>query len=155
MIDTLQLSSRFYRSLLAFYPEDLRREYGAEMVLVFADDLACALRNTGLRGVLRVWRCAAAEFICFALPGRLSTPAFRVPAIASVIFTSAMAAQIAALWRHSPDVPRFFHALGVGLTLPVLGTPFIALLAVWACRGQRPVSLELRQENRPCSKSAI
>jgi hypothetical protein len=125
------------------------------MALVFADDLDAARRDQGLRGVLRIWRCALIEFFRFALPGRLSSPAVRVPAIASAIFTSAMTAQISALWRHSPDVPAFFHALGLALTLPVLGTPFVSLVAVWACRGDRPVSLQLRQERPSCSKSTI
>lgn len=155
MIDILPLSSRLYNRLLVLYPEDLRRDFGVEMALVFADDLEAARRDTGLRGVLRIWRCALAEFFRFALPGSLSCPAVRVPAIASAIFTSAMTAQFSALWRHAPGVPAFFHALGIGLTLPVLGTPFISLLAVWACRGDRPVSLQLHQEHPSCSKSAI
>ena len=155
MIDTLQLSSRLYGRLLVYYPEDLRRDYGAEMSLAFAEDLDCARRDSGWVGVFRVWRTAIAEFVRFALPGRLSTPAFRVPAIASAIFVATMAAQVSALWRHAPGVPTFFHALGVALILPLLLTPGISLLAVWACRGRRPLSLQLSQEHAPCSKSAI
>src|SRR5205807_1636717 len=60
MTDALVLSSRLYRRMLILYPEDLRRDYGAEMALVFADDLAAARRERGMRGVVRVWRCALA-----------------------------------------------------------------------------------------------
>jgi hypothetical protein len=155
MIDTVELSSRVYCRLLVYYPEDLRRDYGYEMIQVFAEDLDCARRDAGLPGMLRIWRFAVGEFIRFALPGRLATPTFRVPAIASAVFVSIMAAQVSVLWRHAPGVPPFFHTLGVALTLPVLLTPGISLLAVWACRGRQPVSLHLTQEPPPCSKSAI
>jgi hypothetical protein len=155
MIDTLEVSSRLYGRLLLFYPEDLRRDYGSEMSSVFDEDLECAHRTAGLPGMFRVWRCALAEFIRFALPGRLSAPAVRVPAIASTVFVAAMTAQMSVLWRHAPGVPSFFHALGVALTLPVLLTPGISLLAVWACRSRQPLSLQLRQEHPSCSKSAI
>jgi hypothetical protein len=35
----LRLSSRMYERLVFLYPEDLRREFGDEMALAFADDI--------------------------------------------------------------------------------------------------------------------
>jgi hypothetical protein len=155
MTTTLPLSSRIYARLVRLYPEDLRRDYGAEMVLVFGEDLSAARRQTGWRGVLRTWRCAVAEFIRFALLCRLSSPAFRVPAIATAILGGSMIAQVSALWRHAPNVSAFFHAVGVALLLPILATPIVSLLAVWVCHGHRTISIALHEDHDPCSKSAI
>ena len=41
MTHALPLSLRIYDRLLVLYPEDLRRDHGAEMALVFAEDLDC------------------------------------------------------------------------------------------------------------------
>jgi hypothetical protein len=38
----LSFSSRVYCGMLTLYPEDLRRDFGAEMAGVFAEDLADA-----------------------------------------------------------------------------------------------------------------
>ena len=50
----LQFSIWIYQKLLFLYPEDLRRDFGGEIVLAFADDL----EETG---VIRVWWCALAR----------------------------------------------------------------------------------------------
>jgi hypothetical protein len=144
-----------YTRLLALYPEPLRREFGAEMALVFAEDLESARRDQGLCGVVRVWRCALGEFVRFALPGHLSSPVVRVPAIASGVFICAMTGQIAFFWRHAPSVPAFFQVLAVALFLPMFVTPAVSLLAVWACHERETLSLHLSEERPSCSKSAI
>jgi hypothetical protein len=48
-------SVTLYRTLLAAYPSRFRQEYGAHMVQVFQDCCFQALRNRGVRGVLRLW----------------------------------------------------------------------------------------------------
>jgi hypothetical protein len=71
----LQFSTWMYRKLLFLYPQDLRREFGGEIVLAFAADLEES-------GLLRVWRCALRELITVALPGQASNPVFLSPALA-------------------------------------------------------------------------
>ncbi len=120
MIDLLPLSSRIYRRLLVLYPEDLRRDYGADMAFVFAEDLEAARREAGLRGVVRVWRCALCEFFRFALPDHASSPAVSVPAIWFALSSIIMSAEVALALRHSPRTPRPSHALCAALLLPSL-----------------------------------
>ena len=137
------MSSRVYGRLLRFYPEDLRRDYGADMALFFAEDLENARREAGLRGVIRVWRCALGEFLRFALPGLASHPAVSVPAIWFAFSTVFMSFEVAMLVRHGPHTPSLFHAICAALLLPALTTPGMSLLAIWTCRGNTVISLGL------------
>jgi len=58
----LNFSSSIYRKLLWVCPEELRRDFGADMELVFAYDIgADSWLEGGIPGVIRVWRCAACE----------------------------------------------------------------------------------------------
>ena len=159
MIDTLQWSSHIYSRLLVLYPEDLRREYGTEMALVFADDLEAARRESGVRGVLRVWRCALSEFLRYALPRHLSSPVVRVPAIGLAVTFSGLCAEMMIARHHAPGAPEFFYRVGIALTLPILSSPAVSLLALWACRNSDTISLDLsdprREEQVPCSKYEI
>jgi hypothetical protein len=143
MTDTLPLSSRIYNRLLVLYPEDLRRDYGPEMALVFAEDLDAARRDAGMRGVIRVWRCALGEFLRFALPGCASSPAVRVPAVWFALSSGIMGAEMAMTLRHAWNAPTLFHAFCAALLLPCLTTPFMFLTVVWACRGDTIISLGL------------
>ena len=151
MTHALPLSSRIYARLLVLYPEDLRRDFGAEMALVFAEDLAAARREAGMRGVIRVWRCALGEFVRFALPGHASSPAVSVPAIWFALSSVIMSAEVAMALRHSPHAPRPFHALCAALLLPSMTAPLMSLAIMWACRGNAITSLGLsdqREEER-------
>ena len=143
MTNPLPLSSRIYGRLLVLYPGDLRREYGADMALVFAEDLGAARRDAGMRGVVRVWRCALVEFVRFALPARTSSPAERVPAISLALFIAMMSGVVAMALHHAPNTPRPFHVLSSALLLPLFSTPIVSLLSVWACRGTPVISLDL------------
>ncbi|HXK03037.1 MAG TPA: hypothetical protein VMS37_11595 [Verrucomicrobiae bacterium] len=159
MIDTMQLSSRIYARLLVLYPGDLRRAYGTEMAFVFAEDIEAARREGGLRGVIRVWRCALAEFLRFALPGHASSPFIRVPAVWFAFSTATLTAEMLMSRCRWWNAPTFFHAVCAALLLPALTSPTVSLAAVWACRGQELTSLGLsdapRTEHAPCSKSTI
>lgn len=147
------MSTRIYRWLVGFYPEDLRRAYGEEMVLVFGDEL----RDADFRGALRAWRRAIGEFFHLALPACMSTPAVRVPAITLALFLCSSGGVSVVHYRCALHTHVFLHALAVALMMPVLVTPYVALLAVWACREQKPTLLDLsnRKEHAPCSKCAI
>jgi hypothetical protein len=74
-----------YGHLLILYPEDLRRDFGAEMLEAFAHDLTFESSARGVKGVLRVWFIALREMISIALPGLMKVPAFAVPALSAAI----------------------------------------------------------------------
>jgi hypothetical protein len=148
MTHTLPLSLRIYDRLLVLYPDDLRRDHGTEMALVFAEDLNAARRTAGWRGTMRVWRCVLGEFLRFALPECLSSPAVRVPLISLALFVATTGAEISLALRHSVHPASYFHANGVAVVLPMFASPFIALLAVWTCRGGTATSLHLSGTNR-------
>jgi hypothetical protein len=76
-------SLRAYRRLLMFYPDDLRRDFGTEMLEAFEDDLSAARSITG---AIRVWRIALQETIQIGLPGWLQNPAVAVPAISAAMY---------------------------------------------------------------------
>ncbi len=77
-----------YRKLLLLYSQDLRREFGAEMTLAFAEDI----KNMGN---LRVWCCAMRELLTVALPGQRSNRTVLVP-VFSFVLTALIV--IAELW---------------------------------------------------------
>jgi hypothetical protein len=143
MTNVLPWSSRLYSRLLVLYPEDLRREYAADMALVFAEDLEAARRQDGLRGVFRVWSCALSEFVRFALPGHLSSPVVRVPAVWFAISSAIMSFEMAMACAHSSVVQRPMHAILAALLLPAMGSPLVSLVAMWACRKDGLTSLGL------------
>ena len=150
MTNTLPWSSRIsaraiYGRLLLLYPEDLRRDYGADMALVFAEDLDSARREAGMRGAIRVWRCALSEFLRFALPGYASRPAVRVPVISSALSIVMMSGVMTMALRHAPHAPRPLQAVCAALLLPLFCTPLVSLVSVWACRGNAVMSLNLSQ----------
>jgi hypothetical protein len=68
----LEVSRKVYQSSLALYPSELRRDFGAEMVEVFHEQVSEAYFRRGFPGLLRVWFRATREFVTVALPARLS-----------------------------------------------------------------------------------
>jgi hypothetical protein len=137
MTNPLPWSSRLYLRLLTLYPEDLCRDYGAEMELVFADNLAAARRERGLRGAVHVWRQTLIEFLRLAIPGFVSNPAVRVPAIASQLTVASL---IAGATPRTAPVP--FLVLSAAL-LPTSYLPIVALFWMWACRNHSVEALHL------------
>jgi hypothetical protein len=73
---------RLFNWTLALYPRGVREEFGEEMALVFAEQVADAERHDGIRGAARVWALAIKEVVTVALPNRLAPIA--VPVIAAV-----------------------------------------------------------------------
>jgi hypothetical protein len=106
----LQFSTWMYRKLLFLYPEDLRREFGGEIVLAFAADL----EETGL---IRVWRCALRELLTVALPGQTSNPYFLSPALA---FLLTAVAESVMVWIGSHQIPHLGGAEIVSLWIAAL-----------------------------------
>ena len=68
----LEVSRKVYATSLVLYPNELRREFGAEMVEAFDEQVSEAYSRRGFSGLLHVWFSAAREFATIALPGRLA-----------------------------------------------------------------------------------
>jgi hypothetical protein len=85
-----------YQKLLLLYPQDLRRDFGAEMTLAFAEDI----KNMGN---LLVWWCAIRELLTVALPGQRSNRSVVVPALS---FALCALTQTAEIWIGSHQVHR-------------------------------------------------
>ena len=87
--------SRAYAFLLYFYPLPLRRQFGAQMISIFEDQLSDAWRLSGLAGALRIWLRAFAELLTVALPARLDP--LKIPALSillSLLFAVLFFAQV-------------------------------------------------------------
>jgi len=150
MKNLLRLSPRVYNALLRVYPEELRREFGSEMALVFAEDLEAARRDEGVRGVLRVWLCALYEFLRFGLPGQIENPAVMVPVITFAIGVLTQSGGVLLDLRkaHALGIP-IGHLTGVwagALLLTNLLSALISLAAVRACRSRAAASLGLKEQ---------
>ena len=143
MTNSADWSGRLYGRLLLLYPDDLRRDYGAEMVLAFHDDMESARRDAGVRGVLRVWGCALSEVLRLALPAHLASPAVLVPALVFAFTLATISFEMMLALRHAPSASAFFHAIMPAFPLLSFITPVIALGAVWICHGSETLSLGL------------
>jgi hypothetical protein len=131
----MTVSTRIYSRLLLCYPEDLRRTYGEEMVLVFDDEL----RDADLAGAFRTWRNALTEFVQLALPDCLTRPALRVPLIGIAFSILSLSTEfLLHVISHKP--PRFAAAASIPSFAPVLLPFFI----IWACRGRAVTSLDIK-----------
>ena len=54
------------------YPNELRHEFGTEMVEVFGEQASEAYSRSGFSGLLHVWFSVARECVTVALPGRFA-----------------------------------------------------------------------------------
>jgi hypothetical protein len=148
----LSLSSWMYARLIFFYSEDLRRDFGMDMALVFADDVAAAWRDKRAVGVIRVWWCALSEVLTIALPSQRANPCFLVPAISFAV-TATM--QVAELFfaLHQPSAvgvhrPLLSQAIRTMVLWPSLANALIALVVslISTCRS----ITSLRLVSPPC-----
>ncbi len=83
----LEVSRKIYARSLVLYPSELRRDFGAEMIEVFDEQVSEAYSRRGFPGFLRVWFSAMQEFVAIALPSRLAE---RVVPIVAVTATLAL-----------------------------------------------------------------
>jgi hypothetical protein len=79
------LSGLVYRGMLRLYPTELRRDFGPEMMEVFADDLADGWRTCGFAGACLVWWCVLCEFFRIAIPHLRGNPIVAVPVTSFVL----------------------------------------------------------------------
>jgi hypothetical protein len=81
----LEVSHKVYARSLVLYPSELRRDFGAEMVEVFDEQISEAYSRSGLPGLLRVWFSATREFAAIALPGRLAERMLPIVAVTATL----------------------------------------------------------------------
>jgi hypothetical protein len=151
-------SLKAYRRLLTLYPEDLRREFGAEILEAFEDDLSaeCAARSIG--GAIRVWRIALDETIRIGFPAWRQNPALAVSAISTalamvtqsplLILSIRRATQLNLRPGDATPLDTLF-ALALGAALTAL-TSFVAVH-----RWKRANLISLGIDPSSCSKPAI
>jgi hypothetical protein len=77
----LRWSLRTYRSLLVLYPEELRRDFGPELLEAFEYDLTVECAARSVKGAIRVWRITLREVIQIGFPAWLQIPAVVVAAL--------------------------------------------------------------------------
>jgi hypothetical protein len=80
MAATLRFRRRIYAATLLLYPVSLRRQFGEEMLEVFADQLQDAQQNDGWRGQARVWCCVGTETFCAVVSSHLQIVGISVAA---------------------------------------------------------------------------
>ena len=122
----LARSIRIYEKLLLLYPEELRRDFGGEMVLAFADDLKQAWGDARIAGVMQIWWYAVRELITVALPAQGSNPYVLSPAIA---FLATAMGQTGIIWIGSHAAPIGDAQLAVMLSTVVITSLMNAFVA--------------------------
>ena len=71
MTPSIRWNCRVYAALLFLYPSTLRRQFGQEMIEVFANQMREACRRDGWAGGAAVWRCVGGEVLRTALSSHL------------------------------------------------------------------------------------
>ena len=125
-----------YRALLRLYPSALRREFGTEMLEMFAYDLAAA---PGFRSSLHLWRVTLRETLHVVLPECWETPEIVVPFLTTIVVLLANSPAIVVSVQNRITTPR--DAL-IGFSALCLMTALTAFLAV--CRWMRSGLTTLR-----------
>ncbi len=71
MSKSIPFSRRLYAAALLLYPVALRRQFGEEMVEVFAEQMRDAYERDGWLGRMDVWCCVGGETIRTAVKSHL------------------------------------------------------------------------------------
>jgi len=147
MTSFLRWSAAAYGKLLILYPEELRREFAAEISLVFDEDVADAWRERGAVGVSQVWWCALCEVMRIALPSQFANPDVAVPVIAFALNIAMLGAELVLASRHAPATavhgPLLRDAIRRIVLLPSAAHAIVAFAVVRLSRFNPPTSLSL------------
>lgn len=124
-------SAAVYRRLLRLCPRELRDEYGNEMTLVFADDLADSWERSGPTAAFRLCVHAAAELAGLALSNALSIHGLLTAIIASALTMFCFTLELAAARAHGPTpistAPAYVSVIVV--LIPGLAAALVAFIA--------------------------
>jgi hypothetical protein len=123
-------SAWIYEKLLLLYPEDLRRDFGGEMALAFADDIEAAWGHGRVTGVILVWWCAVRELLTVALPGQSSNRCVLVPALSFALVASVQCAELWAALHQAARVDTYLLADSIRLIvlLPSVASGFVGFV---------------------------
>jgi hypothetical protein len=136
-------SASVYSCLLRLCPSELRAEFGEEMTLVFADDLADSFERGGPAAASRVCFRAAGELARLAGSNALSIYGVLTSLIASAVTMICFTAELAVARAHGPTpistAPAYVLVI-MGL-IPSVTAGFVALIAVRLARRTTPQRL--------------
>jgi hypothetical protein len=142
----LRWSLSAYSRLIVLYPDDLRRDFGPELLEAFERDLTDDLSSHGVGGAIRVWRITLREMIRLGPPEWLHIPAVAVPLLAAAAaFVSESPLLILTIRRqgiHNPtqgDVTPSYALAAIAIAAAV--SALTALVAVYQRKADRPISL--------------
>jgi hypothetical protein len=130
----LRWSSTVYGNLLRVCPEELRKDFGAEMALVFSDDLRDAWLKAGIQGVIRVWLCASGELLQIGLSNACAAPRFIVALISCAASAICLGGELALARAHaSPgaNTPPLADAIWAVVVWPSLAAALVSFTAVF------------------------
>lgn len=151
MTRALCWSSILYRNLLRVCPER-REEFGAEMTLVFEDDLREACLDRGARGFICVWRCAASELLHAGLSRACAAPSVIVALTSFVASAFCFGGELALARAHalgSTSTMSLAEAIWAVVMWPSLTAAAVSSIAVRA--GTRVAPLRLTDDDDPHS----
>lgn len=146
----LSFSVRAYAAMLFLYPAELRRDFGAEILDVFREDLGHAGSFRGLAGIASVWACALREFLRIALPAYAENRRVAVPAILFALNEAVLTIPQKLIFVHRPVSLQFILATALWPSLLAALTALVVVIL-----GQQCPLFPLRLESDSCSKSAI
>lgn len=146
----LRFSIRVYAVMLFLYPGELRRDFGAEILDVFREDLDNGSSYRGVTGIASVWACALREFFRIALPAYAENRRVAVPSILFALNETILTLPQKLIFAHQPMSLQFI--LGTALW-PSLLAALTALVVV--ILGQQCPLFPLRLGPDSCSKSVI
>jgi len=133
MSELVNRSVSIYRRLLFLYPEELRRDFGAEMVLAFAEDLEQAWGDARLAGVAQMWWYALGELITVALPSQRSNPKVLVPLLSLAVVAFVQSAELWVALQRVTHVEgsALADAIQLAVILPSVLSAMVAMVVTY------------------------
>jgi hypothetical protein len=146
----LNFSLRAYSAMLFLYPAELRRDFGAEILDVFQEDLNHATSYRGVAGMFSVWACALREFTRIALPAWAENRRVAVPAILFALNETIITVPQKLIFTHRPMSLQFILATALWPSLLAALTALVVVIL-----GQQCPLFPLRLGADSCSKFEI
>lgn len=133
MTRLVRWSAAIYSRLLYVCPEELRRDFGPEMTLVFTDDLTDSWQEAGMPGFVRAWRCAAVDLLQTGAPAAFRAPAILVPLLCCGATAICFGGELMLARAHSPigSNPPILDAIRTVVILPSLAAALVSSTAVF------------------------
>jgi hypothetical protein len=133
----LRWNLRAYRSLQILYPDDLRRDFGPDMLEAFAHDLSA---ECSLKSAVRVWRITLHELVRIGLPAWLQSPAVAVPALSAAAVIVSQSPLLIMSFRPGGTTPL---AAAVAVTIETAVAALTSFVAVHKWKRASLISLGL------------